>query len=183
MRELAERYRLSVDPDAIVGRLSVGVRQRVEILKALYRDARILILDEPTAVLTPQERDGLFDVMRRLAADGRTILFVTHKIHEVKAVTDRVTVLRDGRVVERMATRDTSEAAIIRAMTGRSVDLRIEKPLNKSGRDCARGPRPHRAVVRREAAARQGVAHGEAPARSSASPASQETGKPNWSRR
>jgi simple sugar transport system ATP-binding protein len=131
--ELAARYQLSVDPDAIVGRLSVGVRQRVEILKALYRDARILILDEPTAVLTPQERDGLFDVMRRLAADGRTILFVTHKIHEVKAVTDRVTVLRDGRVVERMATRDTSEAAIIRAMTGRSVDLRIEKPLSKSG--------------------------------------------------
>ena len=74
---------LSVDPDAVVGKLSVGVRQRVEILKALYRDARILILDEPTAVLTPQERDGLFEVMRRLVADGRTILFVTHKIHEV----------------------------------------------------------------------------------------------------
>ena len=101
---------LSVDPDAVVGKLSVGVRQRVEILKALYRDARILILDEPTAVLTPQERDGLFDVMKRLVADGRTILFVTHKIHEVMAVTDRVTVLRDGRVVERMATRETSEA-------------------------------------------------------------------------
>src|SRR4051812_4327346 len=133
VHELAERYRLSVDPDAIVGTLSVGVRQRVEILKTLYRDGRILILDEPTAVLTPQERNGLFDVMRRLAADGRTILFVTHKIHEVKAVSDRVTVLRDGRVVERMATRDTSEAAIIRAMTGRSVDLRIEKPLNKRG--------------------------------------------------
>jgi simple sugar transport system ATP-binding protein len=125
---LAERYQLVVDPGAVVGRLSVGVRQRVEILKALYRDARILILDEPTAVLTPQERDGLFAVMRHLVADGRTILFVTHKIHEVMAITDRVTVLRDGRVVERMVTRDTSERGIVRAMTGRAVNLRIDKP-------------------------------------------------------
>jgi simple sugar transport system ATP-binding protein len=131
--ELAARYQLAVDPDAIVGKLSVGVRQRVEILKALYREAKVLILDEPTAVLTPQERDGLFDVMRRLTADGRTILFVTHKIHEVMAVTDRVTVLRDGRVVERMATRETSETAIVRAMTGRSVSLRADKALSKVG--------------------------------------------------
>jgi simple sugar transport system ATP-binding protein len=125
---LAERYQLAVNPDAAVGKLSVGVRQRVEILKALYREARILILDEPTAVLTPQERDGLFAVMKHLVADGRTILFVTHKIHEVMAITDRVTVLRDGRVVERMTTRETSEREIVRAMTGRSVNLRIEKP-------------------------------------------------------
>ena len=131
--ELAGRYQLAVDPDATVGKLSVGVRQRVEILKALYRDARILILDEPTAVLTPQERDGLFDVMKRLVADGRTILFVTHKIHEVMAVTDHVTVLRDGRVVDRMATRETSEAAIVRAMTGRSVNLQIARPTHKPG--------------------------------------------------
>jgi general nucleoside transport system ATP-binding protein len=131
--ELAERYQLSVDPDAIVGRLSVGVRQRVEILKALYRDAKILILDEPTAVLTPQERDGLFDVMKRLVADGRTILFVTHKIHEVMTVTDRVTVLRDGRVVVGMATRETSEGEIVRAMTGRSVNLRLDKAAAKPG--------------------------------------------------
>ena len=131
--ELAERYQLSVDPDAVVGRLSVGVRQRVEILKALYRDAKILILDEPTAVLTPQERDGLFDVMKRLVADGRTILFVTHKIHEVMAVTDRVTVLRDGRVVAGMPTRETSEGEIVRAMTGRSVNLRLDKAAAKPG--------------------------------------------------
>ncbi len=108
---LAERYRLQVDPTAIVGRLSVGVRQRVEILKALYRDAQILILDEPTAVLTPQERDGLFAVIRNLTADGRTMIFVTHKLHEVMAVTDRVTVLRDGKVVARMSTRETSARA------------------------------------------------------------------------
>jgi simple sugar transport system ATP-binding protein len=132
--DLAARYQLAVDPKAIVGRLSVGVRQRVEILKALYRDARILILDEPTAVLTPQERDALFTVMRRLTADGRTILFVTHKIHEVMAVTDRVTVLRDGRVVERMATGETSEDAIVRAMTGRAVSLRARKGAASPGR-------------------------------------------------
>jgi general nucleoside transport system ATP-binding protein len=131
--DLAERHRLAVPPDAIVGKLSVGVRQRIEILKALYREARILILDEPTAVLTPQERDGLFDVMRRLASDGRTILFVTHKLHEVMAITDRVTVLRDGRVVTRLNTRDTNPREIIRAMTGRSVNLRIEKSATRTG--------------------------------------------------
>lgn len=131
---LAARYQLAVDPTAVVGKLSVGVRQRVEILKALYREARVLILDEPTAVLTPQERDALFTVMRRLVEDGRTILFVTHKIHEVMAVTDRVTVLRDGRVVERLATRETSESAIVRAMTGRSVTLRIAKEAARPGK-------------------------------------------------
>jgi simple sugar transport system ATP-binding protein len=131
--DLADRYRLAVDPKAIVGRLSVGVRQRVEILKALYRDARILILDEPTAVLTPQERDALFAVMRRLVADGRTILFVTHKIHEVMAVADRVTVLRDGRVAERLVTAETSEEAIVRAMTGRSVSLRTARGAARPG--------------------------------------------------
>ena len=125
--ELAARYQLAVDPSATVGKLSVGVRQRVEILKALYRDAQILILDEPTAVLTPQERDGLFDVIRHLAADGRTILFVTHKLHEVMTVTDRVTVLRDGRVVEKMVTAETSPREIIRAMTGRAVNLTVDK--------------------------------------------------------
>ncbi len=131
--EIAARYQLAVDPRAVVGTLSVGVRQRVEILKALYRDARILILDEPTAVLTPQERDGLFAVIRHLAADGRTILFVTHKLHEVMTITDRVTVLRDGRVVETMATAETSPRAIIRAMTGRAVSLTVEKSAATPG--------------------------------------------------
>jgi len=131
--DLAARRRLAVDPDAVVGKLSVGVRQRVEILKALYREARILILDEPTAVLTPQERDGLFHVMRRLAAEGRTILFVTHKLHEVMAITDRVTVLRDGRVVERMKTGETTAREIVRAMTGRSVSLNVDKAPARPG--------------------------------------------------
>jgi general nucleoside transport system ATP-binding protein len=133
VRALAERFHLQVDPSAVVGRLSVGVRQRVEILKALYRDAKVLILDEPTAVLTPQERDGLFAVIRNLSADGRTVLFVTHKLHEAIAVSDRVTVLRDGRVAARMATAETSPREIIRAMTGRAVSLTVEKGPPKPG--------------------------------------------------
>jgi simple sugar transport system ATP-binding protein len=130
---LAERYHLRVDPGAIVGRLSVGVRQRVEILKALYRNARILILDEPTAVLTPQERDGLFAVVRNLTANGCAVIFVTHKLHEVMAIADRVTVLRDGRVAASIATKETSPSEIIRAMTGRAVNLMIEKGPAKPG--------------------------------------------------
>ena len=92
--ELGERYGLAVDPRARIWQLSVGEQQRVEILKALYREARILILDEPTAVLTPQEADVLFETLRAMAAEGRTVIFISHKLHEVTAVADRVTVLR-----------------------------------------------------------------------------------------
>ncbi len=130
---LAKRYRLRVDPDAIVGRLSVGVRQRVEILKALYRDAKILILDEPTAVLTPQERDRLFAVIRNLTETGRTVIFVTHKLHETMAIAERVTVLRGGRVAASTAAKETSPSEIIRAMTGRAVDLTVAKGPAKLG--------------------------------------------------
>src|SRR6058998_1080919 len=105
--ELGERYRIAVDPRARIWQLSLGEQQRVEILKALYREARILILDEPTAVLTPQEADSLFETLRVMADEGRTIIFISHKLHEVKAVSDRVTVLRAGKVV---ATVDTAEA-------------------------------------------------------------------------
>jgi simple sugar transport system ATP-binding protein len=125
--DLAERHRLAIDPDAQVARLSVGVRQRVEILKALYRDARVLILDEPTAVLTPMERDALFAVLRRLAGDGRTVMFVTHKLNEAAAITDRVTILRDGRAVATLRTADTNPREIARAMTGRNLSLDVEK--------------------------------------------------------
>ena len=135
--ELAGRHRLAVDPDATVGELSVGVRQRVEILKALYRDARVLILDEPTAVLTPPERDALFGVLRRLAAEGRTVLLVTHKLHEAAAITDRVTILRDGRTVAVLRTAETSARDIIRAMTGRNVNLSVEKGPAQRGRAAA----------------------------------------------
>jgi simple sugar transport system ATP-binding protein len=131
--DLAARHRLAVDLDAVVGSLSVGVRQRIEILKALYREAKVLILDEPTAVLTPQERDGLFDVLRHLAAEGRTILFVTHKLNEVMAITQRTTILRDGRVVESVRTAETTPREIVRAMTGRSVNLKVDKKAARFG--------------------------------------------------
>src|SRR3954465_10400240 len=97
--ELSERYGLAVDPRARIWQLSLGEQQRVEILKALYRDAKILILDEPTAVLTPQEAEVLFGTLREMAAEGRTVIFISHKLHEVKAVADRVTVLRGGKTV------------------------------------------------------------------------------------
>ena len=121
--ELAETYGLAVDPKAVVEDLPVGVLQRVEILKALYRQASVLILDEPTAVLAPQERDRLFEVMRRLRDSGRTILFITHKLAEVMAVADRITVLRQGRAVGHLDPGSTTPEEISRLMTGRDVPV------------------------------------------------------------
>lgn len=129
VRELAAEHGLAVDPDARVGELPVGLRQRVEILKLLHRGARTLILDEPTAVLTPAEADGLFAVLKSLAAEGRTVVLVTHKLREVLAGSDRVTVLRDGRVAARLVTADTSADEIAAAMTGRAVEWdRVHPP-------------------------------------------------------
>ncbi|MGW0832773.1 ABC transporter ATP-binding protein [Streptomyces prunicolor] len=129
VRELAEEHGLAVDPDARVGDLPVGLRQRVEILKLLHRGARTLILDEPTAVLTPTEADALFAVLKSLAAQGRTVILVTHKLREVLEGSDNVTVLRDGRVVARLVTADTSADEIAAAMTGRAVELdRVHAP-------------------------------------------------------
>ncbi|MDO9396031.1 MAG: ATP-binding cassette domain-containing protein, partial [Herbiconiux sp.] len=122
VRELSERDGLETDPAAIVGTLSAGARQRVEILKALHRDARILILDEPTAVLTPSEVTSLFAVLRRAADAGTTVVLVTHKIQEVLSVSDEVTVLRDGRVTGRFATSEATGASLVHAMTGREID-------------------------------------------------------------
>ena len=126
---LGERYGLAVDPGARVWQLSVGEQQRVEILKALYREARILILDEPTAVLTPQESEALFVTLRTMAAEGRTVIFISHKLHEVKAVADRVTVLRGGRTIATLKTADASSRELAALMVGRQVDLarRIER--------------------------------------------------------
>jgi ABC-type uncharacterized transport system ATPase subunit len=120
---LAERYSLAVDPHARVWQLSVGEQQRVEILKALYREARILILDEPTAVLTPQESDALFETLRSMAAEGRTVIFISHKLNEVKAVSDRVTVLRGGRSVATLDTADATLRELAALMVGRQVEL------------------------------------------------------------
>ena len=123
VRDLSERYGLPVRPDARVGDLSVGEQQRVEIIKALYRGADVLLLDEPTAVLTPQEADALFDTVRDMAADGKAIVFISHKLREVMAVADEVTVMRDGRIVGGMATDETDPAQLAELMVGRSVDL------------------------------------------------------------
>ncbi|MFJ8505455.1 ABC transporter ATP-binding protein [Streptomyces avermitilis] len=129
VRELAEEHGLAVDPDARVGELPVGLRQRVEILKLLHRGAWTLILDEPTAVLTPAEADALFAVLKSLAAEGRTVILVTHKLREVLEGSDHVTVLRDGRVVARLRTAGTTADEIAAAMTGRAVELdRVHAP-------------------------------------------------------
>ncbi len=123
VRELGERYGLEVDPTARIWQLSVGQQQRVEIIKALSREARVLILDEPTAVLTPQEAEALFAVLHRMTAEGRSVVFISHKLDEVRAVADRVTVLRDGRSVgtQPLGTSDNRELA--RLMVGRDIDL------------------------------------------------------------
>ncbi len=121
--ELGDRYGLRVDPRARIWQLSVGEQQRIEILKALYREARILIMDEPTAVLTPQEAETLFTTLRAMAADGRTVIFISHKLHEVKAVADRVTVLRDGRTVATVAAAGATPEALAALMVGRELDL------------------------------------------------------------
>jgi simple sugar transport system ATP-binding protein len=121
--ELGDKYGLPVDPAARIWQLSVGEQQRVEILKLLYRDARILILDEPTAVLTPQEAKTLFKTMRQMAAEGRSVIFVSHKLDEVKQVSDRVTVLRDGKTVGGVATADAEPRDLARMMVGRDLEL------------------------------------------------------------
>jgi general nucleoside transport system ATP-binding protein len=126
--ELGERYRIAVDPRARIWQLSLGEQQRVEILKALYREARVLILDEPTAVLTPQEAGSLFETLRVMADEGRTIIFISHKLHEVKAVSDRVTVLRGGRNVETVATGDATPRSLAALMVGRDVALAERLP-------------------------------------------------------
>ena len=121
IRSLGERFGLAVDPEAKVWQLSVGEQQRVEILKALDREAQVLILDEPTAVLTPQEAEALFATLRAMAASGRSVVFISHKLDEVMAVSDRVTVLRDGRNVGTVEVASTSQRDLARLMVGRDV--------------------------------------------------------------
>ena len=122
VRKLGERYRLPVDPRARIWQLSVGERQRVEILKALYEEARVLILDEPTAVLTPDESATLFETLREIVAEGRTVIFISHKMREVKAVSDRVTIMRAGRIVETVKTADATPQSLAALMVGRQLE-------------------------------------------------------------
>ena len=124
---LSEKYGLKVDPDALIEDITVGMQQRTEILKMLYRENEILIFDEPTAVLTPQEIDELMEIMRNLAAEGKSILFISHKLNEIMAVADRCTVLRKGKCVGTVETKDTSMEQLSAMMVGRNVNFHVEK--------------------------------------------------------
>ena len=134
INELSAQYGFEVDPDALVADLPVGLQQRVEIIKALYRHADILILDEPTAVLTPQEIEELFRAMRSLVAEGKSIIFITHKLKEVFAVADHITVLRNGRVVGTTTPAEATEASLAAMMVGREVILRVSKDEAEPGK-------------------------------------------------
>jgi general nucleoside transport system ATP-binding protein len=133
IRKVSDEFKLAVNPNATIETLSVGQQQRVELLKALYRHAQLLILDEPTAVLTPQEVDEFFAILRRMREQGKTIVIITHKLSEVLAISDNVTVMRDGRVVGDLKTSETNAAELARLMVGREVLLRVEKPEAKPG--------------------------------------------------
>ena len=130
--EISKRFGFEMDPDANIEDLPVGTQQRVEIVKALSRDAKVLVLDEPTAVLTPQETDELMEIMRQLAASGTSIIFITHKLREVKEVCDEITVIRQGRVVDTVSPQaELSQLASL--MVGREIDLQLKKPAAKLG--------------------------------------------------
>ena len=133
LQRLERDYSIEVDPEALVGELPVGLQQRVEILKALYRGADILILDEPTSVLTPQEADHLFRILRALKDQGKTVVLITHKLREIMALTDHVTVMRQGRVVANVETAATSREELAQMMVGRRVLLRVEKQPAETG--------------------------------------------------
>ena len=132
-RELSERFGLAVDPDARVENLGVGAQQRVEILRALFGGAKVLVLDEPTAVLTAQESQDLFRVLRALQEDGTSVVFISHKLNEVLDVSDRVTVLRRGEKIDTVQTEGSTERSLARLMVGRDVLLRVDKPEHKPG--------------------------------------------------
>lgn len=131
--ELSEKYGLRVDPDALISDISVGMQQRVEILKMLYRDNEILIFDEPTAVLTPQEIDELMEIMRGFKKEGKSILFITHKLNEIMAVADRCTVLRKGKGIGTVEIAKTTKEELSRMMVGRDVQFAVEKAPAKPG--------------------------------------------------
>ena len=137
--ELSRTYNLAIDPEAKVQNISVGQQQRVEILKALYRAADILILDEPTAVLTPQEAGELFGILRSLVREGMSVIFISHKLNEVLEIADRITVLRRGKKIDTVPREGATEDGLARMMVGREVLLRVEKTPADPGRRAARG--------------------------------------------
>ncbi len=183
VKELSDRYGLAVDPDATIEDVTVGTQQRVEILKALYRNARILVLDEPTAVLTAQEVRELTGVLNRLKQDGTAIVFISHKLGEVLEVADRVTVLRRGKKVDTVPREGATERSLARLVVGRDVLLAVEKTPAK--------PQGPLLEVQRAARARRPRASRRSPGsrsrcgrvRSSRSPASTGTASRSWSMR
>lgn len=138
LADLSREYELDVDPDALVEDLSVGHQQRVEILKALYRQADILILDEPTGVLTPEEADHLFRILRGLRDQGKTILLITHKLREIMETTDNVSVMRRGTMVDTVRTSETNPEHLAELMVGRKVLLQVDKAAATPGREVLR---------------------------------------------
>ena len=131
---LSEKYGMQVDPDALISDITVGMQQRTEILKMLYRDNDILIFDEPTAVLTPQEIDDLMHIMKNLVKEGKSILFISHKLNEIMEVADRVTVLRKGKCIGTVNVKDTNEQELSKMMVGRDVQLVVDKTPAKPGK-------------------------------------------------
>ncbi|MFP4372341.1 MAG: ABC transporter ATP-binding protein [Halanaerobium sp.] len=138
VKEISKNFGFDLNPEALIEDISVGEQQRVEILKALYRDAEILILDEPTAVLTPQETEDLFKIMRSLKADNKTIIFITHKLKETMEIADRITILRDGKKIDTVAKDKTTPQQLANMMVGRDVLLNAEKSSKKSGKEIFR---------------------------------------------
>ena len=184
VRELGERYRLPVDPRARIWQLSVGEQQRVEILNALYEEAQILILDEPTAVLTPEEADTLFVTLRQMADEGKTVIFISHKLQEVMAVSDRVTVLRAGKAIATVRTADATPQSLAALMVGREVDVVRRRADARPETAAVLEVDGIRVEGDRGAPAVEGrLAHRSRRARSSRSPASPATGSASSRRR
>ncbi len=178
VREISERFGLAVDPKARVEDITVGQQQRVEILKALYRNADILVLDEPTAVLTPQEAGELFAIIGGLTDQGKSIIFISHKLNEVTEVADRITVLRRGKMIETLPAAGATEASLARLMVGREVLLRVDKGASHPSDTLLEVDDLHvfdDVASRRFAACRSTFAR----ARSSASRGSTATGRPS----
>ena len=135
IKQISEKYNLNVDPYAKIEDISVGMQQRVEIIKTLYRDSDVLILDEPTAVLTPQEIDELMNIIRDLVKEGKSIIIITHKLKEIKAIADRCTVIRRGKYIGTVDVKDTTEAEMAKMMVGREVNFKVEKKEANPGED------------------------------------------------
>ena len=180
--ELSRRYGLEIDPDALVEDLPVGIQQRVEIVKALVRQATVLILDEPTAVLTPAETEDLFRIIKQLKEGGTSVVFISHKLKEVQAIADTITVLRRGAVVgERPPSATEDELAAL--MVGRNVQLRVSKEPGQARRRGARRVRPDRGRPDRPGLGQRAVLPGPGRARSWAWPGCRATGRPSCARR